>query len=277
MNSKLSSIVTAIVMVAVVVIGNGAPAQAAGQRALWVWDGPVEGVIDFATSNGISALYLHTPPGFSRDEAYEPFITEAHSAGLDVLATGGDPSWSTDASTWSSWVDEIVDFGGFDGIVFDVEPHTLPQWESRRQNRLIRSYLSALQSASLQAGSLPTFTTVPFWWDDPAFKSKKHLLVEHVLDRTDGIIIMAYRDHALGIDGIVEHSQTEADLASAAGKQFTIGVETGFAGLNKVSFFEEGAAAMEIELGLVEAAFATTPGHWGISIHHFASYATMAP
>ena len=103
MNSKLSSIVTAIVMVAVVVIGNGAPAQAAGQRALWVWDGPVEGVIDFATFNGISALYLHTPPGFSRDEAYEPFITEAHNAGLDVLATGGDPSWATDAGTWSNY------------------------------------------------------------------------------------------------------------------------------------------------------------------------------
>jgi hypothetical protein len=88
---------------------------------------------------------------------------------------------------------------------------------------------------------------------------------------------MAYRDHALGVDGIVEHSRTEADLASAAGKQFTIGVETGLAGLDQVPFFEEGATAMETELGLAEAAFATTPGYWGISIHHFASYATMAP
>ncbi len=78
MNSKLRSAITAVLMVTVVVMGNGAPAQAAGQRALWVWDGPVESVIDFAASSGISALYLHTPPGFSRNEAYGPFIIDAH-------------------------------------------------------------------------------------------------------------------------------------------------------------------------------------------------------
>lgn len=277
MNARLTRVITAVFVAAVMAVGAPSPAQASGERALWVWDGPTEGVIEFALANGFSGLYLHTPPGFSQDPEYLPFINTARSAGLQVLAMGGDPSWAWGRSGWGNWVDEIVTFGAFDGIVFDVEPHTLPDWNTKRRNRLIRSYLSALGDASTRAGSLPTFTTVPFWWDDPAFKTKKRLLIEHVLNRTDGIIIMAYRDHALGVDGIIEHSATEANMAAAAGKQYTVGVETGFVGLDKVSFAEEGRAAMEAELSLVESTFAGTAGYRGIAIHHYGSYATMAP
>ena len=276
MNARLTRVITAAFVAAVMVVGGNSPAQAAGERALWVWDGPTDDVIDFALTKGITDLYLHTPPGFTEDPAYLPFIDTARSAGLQVLAMGGDPSWAWGGSDWGNWVDEIVTFGAFDGIVFDVEPHTLPDWTTKRRNRLIRSYLSALDDASSRAGSLTTLATVPFWWDDPAFKTKKRLLIEHVLSRTDGIIIMAYRDQALGVDGIIEHSATEANLAAASGKLFTVGVETGFAGLDKVSFAEEGMAAMEAELSLVESAYAGTAGYRGIAIHHYGSYAAMA-
>jgi hypothetical protein len=276
MSARLGGVITAAFMAAVMVLGSTAPAQAAGERALWVWDGPTDDVVDFALANGITDLYLHTPPGFSQDTAYLPFINTAHGAGLQVLAMGGDPSWSWGGSDWGNWVDEIVTFGSFDGIVFDVEPHTLSDWNSKRRNRLIRSYLSALDRASRRAGSLPILTTVPFWWDDPAFKTKKQLLIEHVLNRSDGIIIMAYRDHALGVDGIIEHSATEADMAAALGKQFTVGVETGFTDLDKVSFAEEGKAAMEAELSLIESTYGGASGYRGIAIHHYGSYAAMA-
>jgi hypothetical protein len=276
MNTRLTRVITAVFVAAVMSVGAPAPAQAAGERALWVWDGPTESVIDFALADGFTDLYLHTPPGFSRDPEYLPFVNTARSAGLQVHAMGGDPSWAWGGSDWGNWVDEIITFGTFDGIVFDVEPHTLPDWSAKRRNRLIRSYLSALDDASSRAGSLPTLSTVPFWWDDPAFESKKRLLIEHVLDRTNGIIIMAYRDHAQGVDGIIEHSATEANMAAALGKQFIVGIETGFAGLDKVSFAEEGRAAMESELSLVESAFAGNAAYGGIAIHHYGSYSAMA-
>ena len=276
MNARLTRVITALFVSAVMVVGGTSPAQAASDRALWVWDAPTDDVIDFAMAKGVTDLYLHTPPGFSQDPTYLSFINTARNAGLQVLAMGGDPSWAWGGSDWGNWVDEIVTFGAFDGIVFDVEPHTLPDWNTKRRNRLIRSYLSALDDASRRAGSLPTLTTVPFWWDDPALKSKKRLLIEHVLNSSDGIIIMAYRDHASGVDGIIEHSATEANLAAASGKQFIVGVETGFAGLDKVSFAEEGMVAMEAELSLVEAAFAGNAAYGGIAIHHYGSYAAMA-
>lgn len=275
MLTKLSSTIMVLTLVAGTIFGGADTAAASGSRALWIWEGPTETVIDFAIAHGITDLYLHAPPGFSRNETYGPFIDQAHAAGIQVLATAGDPSWTTDSGTWKDWVDEVVAFGGFDAIVFDVEPHTLPQWNSNKRNRLIRSFVRSLTSASLRAGSLPTYTTVPFWWDDPAYQTRKQLLIEQVLTISDGVIVMAYRDHASGPDGIIELSQSEIDLAASMHKQIVISVETGQTSLDKVSFFEEGSVAMEEELSIVESHFASIPSYVGISIHHYGSYLYM--
>ncbi|MDH5372125.1 MAG: hypothetical protein OEX97_04185 [Acidimicrobiia bacterium] len=275
MLTKLSSTVMVLTLVAGTILGGAGTAAAAGSRALWIWEGPTETAIDFAVGHGITDLYLHAPPGFSHNEMYRTFIDQAHAAGIQVLATAGHPSWTTDSRTWTDWVDEVVTFGGFDAIVFDVEPHTLPQWNSNKRKRLIRSFVDSLTSASLRAGSLPTYTTVPFWWDDPAFRTRRQFLVEQVLANSDGIIVMAYRDHASGPDGIIELSQTEVDLAASLNKQIVISVETGETNLDKVSFFEEGSTAMEAELSIVESHFASVTSYAGISIHHYGSYLSM--
>lgn len=162
-------------------------------------------------------------------------------------------------------------------MVFDVEPHLHPDWGTRRQSRLLRSYLKGLESATARAGSIPVLTAVPFWWDERDLRVRRTMLVQHVLEHSDGIIVMAYRDTAEGPDGIIQLSQTEADLAGSLGKVFVIGVETGAAGLDKVSFAEEGAAAMETELAATVSWFAPAPGFGGTSIHHYGSYSNMAP
>jgi hypothetical protein len=264
-----------IIVTLSMVIATMVPAQALGRRALWVWDGPVDGVIAFAVDHGITDLYLHSPPGFSGSALYAPFIESAHAVGLEVFAMAGDPLWASNVAPWSKWVDEVVGFDAFDGLVFDVEPYLDPDWNTKRRNRLIRSYLAGLDEAALHAGSLPIHTAVPFWWDDPAYRVKRAALVELVLERSDGIVVMAYRDRAAGPDGILSLSQNEADLAASMGKLFTIGVETAPVGLDKVSFAEEGTMAMEDELAVVEAAYSAVPQYAGIAIHHYASYASM--
>ena len=114
---------------------------------------------------------------------------------------------------------------------------------------------------------------VPFWFDE--IRVKRSTLVEQVLTSTDGIVVMAYRDHAAGVDGIIDLSGTEASLAASMGRQFVIGVETGVVGLNKVTFAEEGEQVMEAELALVAAEFGATPGFGGFAIHHYSSYRTL--
>ena len=104
---------------------------------------------------------------------------------------------------------------------------------------------------------------------------KRTTLVESVLGTTDGIVVMAYRDHAAGVDGIIDLSSTEAALAASMGREFVIGVETGAVSPGKVTFAEEGEAIMERELLLVGSAFGSNPGFAGFAIHHYGSYRTL--
>ena len=269
MGRKLGRLTTAL-LAALLLVGGALPASATGERAMWVWDGPVDGVILFAVEKGVTDLYLHAPPGFSADARYQAFLTEAHAVGLQVQAMAGDAAWAKQSGPWTAWVDEVGAHGGFDGLVFDVEPYLHADWNTKKQNRLIRSYLAGLGQAARQAGSLPVLAAVPFWFDE--IRVKRTTLLKKVLAATDGIVVMAYRDHAEGIDGIIDLSSTEASLAASMGRRFVIGVETGFVGLDKVTFAEEGGAEMEEELLLVESAFGSTPGFGGFAIHHYASY-----
>lgn len=260
------------------VIALAVPAGASSDRAMWVWDGPVEGVVDFATSRGVTDMYLSAPPGFSSDARYVPFVADAQARGLRVWAVAGDPSWAQNRAAWVGWTSEVVDFGQFDGIVADVEPYLLADWSnSRKRSRLISSYLKNLQAATAAAGSTEMLVAVPFWWDLDEYRTKGRTLVEQTMVAADGVVVMAYRDHAEGIDGIIDLASFEVALGSQMSKRVVVGVETGVASIDKVTFFEEGSAFMEAELVKVEAAFAGTGGYGGVAIHHYASYSTMTP
>ena len=264
------------VLAAALVAGAAMPAAASPtERAMWVWHAPATPVIDFAVSHGVTDIYLHVAPGFSSDPVFAGFLADAHAAGLAVHAMAGDPAWAADADPWIAWVEEVVDHGGFDGIVFDVEPYLHPDWGTNRQTRLIRTFVRGLRDASRQADDLPVLAAVPFWFDEVAYR--RTTVLEGVLKHADGIIVMAYRDHANGVDGIIDLASTEAELAADKGRDFVIGVETGDVGLDKITFAEEGEAAMEAELVLVDQAFGSTSGYAGVAIHHYGSYTTLAP
>lgn len=250
-------------------------AGASTHRAMWVWDGPVAGVIDFAASKNVTDLYLSAPPGFSSDSRYGAFIADAHAVGMAVHAVAGDAGWARDRAAWVGWTEEVVAHGGFDGIVADVEPYLLADWSTRRQSRVIADYLKSLDAAESAAGSMPMMVAVPFWWDLPEYENRKGTLVERVLDIADGVVVMAYRDVAAGPDGIIAHSQFEIAAAAERGKLAIVGVETGAAELDKVSFLEEGEAYMNGELNTVESTLGGAAGYGGIAIHHYGSYSSL--
>lgn len=259
-------------------VASAVPAGASSNRAMWVWEGPVDGVVDFAFAHGVTDVYLSAPPGFSADARYGAFIDDAHTHGLRVWAVAGDATWAQDRAPWLGWTSEVVTYGQFDGIVADVEPYLLADWSnSRKRSRLISSYLKNLGAAAKMAGSTPMMAAVPFWWDLSEYSSKNRLLIEHVFKAVDGVVVMAYRDHAEGVDGIVDLAQAEVELASNMGKQVVVGIETGATSLDKVTFQEEGEAFMEGELVKVEASFAGSTGYAGIAIHHYGAYRTLTP
>ncbi len=252
----------------------GLPSAAASPRALWVWDGPVGQAIDVAEADGFDTLFVHAPPGFD-PAPYRSFIDRAASSGIEVYAMGGDPSWATDRKAWKEWVAEVEAAAIFDGAVADVEPYLLPEWsEPGSQQKLINKYLRRLSDARREAVSIDLIVAVPFWWDLREFDRRGQSLVDRVVDRSDGLIVMAYRDHAAGADGIIEHAAAEVAAASADGKAVWVGVETGDVGLDKVTFAEEGRSALAAELALVESEFAGDIS--GMAIHHFGAWVDLA-
>lgn len=261
-----------VAAMAVGALATALPASASAPRALWVWEGPTPAAIDAAEADGFDTLFVHTPPGFEAS-SYIDFVGRAHDSGIAVYAMAGDPAWATERNAWKNWVEEVEESGLFDGAVADVEPYLLPQWSDASQRRLIASYLRELDRANGSAGSLDLIVTVPFWWDLPEFDRKGESLVERVLARSDGLVVMAYRDHALGADGIVEHAATEVSAAAAAGKTAWVGIETADVGLDKVTFYEEGRAVLAAELTTVDAQFGG--GYSGVAVHHFGSWVTL--
>ena len=248
-------------------------------RAMWVWDYPSSELVDFSTERGVDRLYLSAPPGFSSDSAYDVFLDRAHDAGIEVFALAGDPLWAKRSRPFIRWVDEVVAHGGFDGLAPDVEPYALSDWSNtKRRDRLISGYLRALDDVRNHAEALPVIPAVPFWWDEPEFAVKGNLLIDEVIERVDGIVVMAYRDTAEGPNGIIVLAQHEVSATAAAGKSVTIGVETAPNSAHEhVTFFEEGSAVMEAELADVAAEWSSTSSYWGNAIHHYTSYANLRP
>lgn len=263
--------------VALLVMTSALPAHAADPpRAMWVWDEPSQEVLAFSIDRGIDRLFLHAPPGFSSDPAYQGFLDDAHSLGLEVFALAGDPSWAKRSRPFRNWVDEVVSHGGFDGLAPDVEPYALSDWNNKRKrSRLISTYLNALDQARQRAGGLPLMPAVPFWWDDADLAVGGSLLIDEVMVRVDGVAVMAYRDTADGPNGIITLAGYEVGLGTSSGKQVVIGVETAPNFYDHVTFYEEGAATMETELAKVSAAWSGESGYWGNAIHHYDSYLNL--
>ena len=118
-----------------------------------------------------------------------------------------------------------------------------------------------------------------FWFD----KSDDRVLFGDVRDESwelcDGRrfdvkpdMLMDYRDHADGSDGIIAHARAEIDAAALRGKRVVIGVETADNEIAKVTFFDNTDAQLELALAQTASAYAGHAGFGGFAVHHFESY-----
>ncbi len=248
---------------------NAGPAT----RSIWVWDDPASGDVADIAAAGFNTVYLWVPTGSAGSAAHEAFVSQARSFGLEVAAVGGDPAWATDSGAWRTWAQDVERAGTFDAAVVNVEPYLHPSW-NRQQTRVVRSYLRGISAANRQL-SIPLHVTVPFWFDEIGYRSSS--VLEETAQRSDGIVVLAYRDHAEGVDGILDISHEEIQLGAALGKPVIVGVETGPVTPEKVTFFEEGRAVLDAELQIVRDTLSNEPSFAGTAVHHWASFVGLAP
>lgn len=242
-------------------------------RALWVWSRPSPEQARLAARRGFDQLWIQVTTGATREPAMGRLARQARRRGIALWAMGGRAEWSLDPAPMVRFIEESRRSRRFAGIVLDVEPHVLEPWkDAARRPELMRAFLRALDAARAAAGDEPLLAAVPFWYDHDGYRLGGRTLLEHVLARVDGVVVMAYRDRAGGADGILALARNEVLLAGAAGKRAVIGVQASRDQLDKLGFAEEGAAAMERELAGVARALAGAPGFGGLAIHHYDSY-----
>ena len=181
------------------------------------------------------------------------FLSAAHTAGIRVHALDGYPEFAVRRNHEQvlSLVRGILAFNrpsdrankdaeAFDGIHLDNEPYQLLGFDGSARGQILLEYLElnrkVVQLLQSQSHKLEFGVDIPFWWDANAengqpcclvdFNGTRKTAMQHTLDLVDNAGVMAYRNVAGGMDGIVNHAQGEVAYASSTGRKVFVGVET---------------------------------------------------
>ena len=293
-------------LLALCLAGTSVQAQPA-QRAVWMWEedswamlkSPAQASdkIAFLKRQGIGILYLYADAHAGENlltgqpQLYARLIEQLHQEGLQVHALLG--SWPLHTERYILpenrskallMVQRVLEYNQqatpqarFDGINLDIEPHVLDDWSSRREEYLqmflgVSEAWMALKRRMNQ--SLQIGPAIAFWLDGIRVQhaGQTKPASEHLQDIYDHVVLMDYRDHAHGPDGILSHAQDELAYGRRIGKPVWLGIETSPGEIRKLSFDHLRPIQMEHELGLVRQALAAEPAFGGFVIHHYGSY-----
>jgi hypothetical protein len=261
--------------------------------SLWAWGNSVDPAVDargrgqsgmlpaaiaqFAADHGLSTVYLSVP--WASDQgAIAPWLSDSvdalHARGIRVAALGGDASWLATPGLVAQWVTAARAAADFDAVQLDVEP-----WAGVVDpdfSAITPQFLDLLSAARTAAGPLPLGIDLPWWLTTKQFGAQS--VFGALIGGVDSVAIVAFSDHAAGPDGIVALASPTVALASAAGRDFTVGVETDspqVAGGSQYTFFDEGPATLEAESAAVRDAFGSVPGYAGVTVEHLLAWTAL--
>jgi len=270
------------------------PTPAPTVEATWVWNTwhivtEKDQLLQFAKSNGVNLIYLQViQDGEITTEQYRTFIREAGLNGIEVQALDGRPEWSKVENRYHitnlvNWVKQynasVAASERFSGIHLDVEPYILPEWSTNR-DAVVTQWMDTVKMfiPQLAGSGLKATSDIPSWLDHVAVPNNGGTLSRFMITQYDQVTLMAYRDVALGTDGINEIVKNELAEANLLGKKLIVGVniiqdpEGDF-----VSFAEEGKAEMERQLAIVYSTYKYNAAFAGHAVHDYSSWKVALP
>ncbi|MGK2860161.1 MAG: hypothetical protein ACSLFQ_23440 [Thermoanaerobaculia bacterium] len=287
-----------------VLVAIGPPAAAApasASRAVWIWEPETFQMLDdaayrariirFLRERSVDRVYLYADEYKGRNPIretpalYRSLVSELRSCGIDTHALLGSYFLQTETyvlpekrKAARAMLRRVLHYNDtskseerFTGAHFDIEPHMLDAWKTDRLGLsvLFLERLDEWMKIADDSG-LEMSAAVPFWLDGYEVEWRGSLapMNEHVQSTLDVAVLMDYRDTADGRDGILRHAENEIAWAAAHGKRVVIGLETGDSEPSKVTFLQEGNAALTREIAKVEKALAGNRAFAGFAIHH---------
>lgn len=249
---------------------------------MWVWSfDDAAATVDFASSHGVTQLFVAVPPRVTSSTQLpklKDLAARAKAAGVRVDALGGDPTW-VDNQDWvvTNWLKPALATGLFTGVHVDIEPYTMPAWDTDRAGVVTR-YLQTLDKLRANAGARPVEADIPFWfWQIGA--GKRSTLDQEIMKRTAGVTVMAYRNTAAGPDGTLDVAAAELAHGQLLGKPVRIGQETTYLGDSdsetKQTFFGQSVQALNDELVQVDTGAGRFTTYAGVAVHDYSGYAAL--
>ena len=269
----------------------GCAAGSAEAKGVWWWRGAdarnaaeAEKRFAFLARQGVNEIYFWVDGQTSTEELVR-FVRTARAKGFSVSWLSGDVSWIDPGclgfeEVWAryrAYQKAAPADARFTALHLDVEPHQNAKLSKARKWQLYADFVLRA-TALVHRGGEKLEWDIPFWLDgiQVARGDKTDAsLLELVMDVSDGVVLMSYRDTA---KAMLDTAKQELDFAATRTCRVLLGAETGKSGEGDfVSYYEEGAAAMAAELDKVQKALAARnlKVATGVAVHHVGSWMAL--
>lgn len=303
---KMRKFVTILLFSISLIVTNlfAAPTHAnnGGAKALWVWDfyeaaansDKITQLLQFLKENNFNMIFIGTKNTLpDQPSTYVDLIQRAHAEGIQVFALVGRANWALEGYHRDALTElrQVLSFNKkypmstFDGIQFDIEPHTLPEYKTKRGS-VCYQFIQVLKKIALEIDAsgepLEFNAAIPWWYgagDNPVMVEtggERKVLSFFVLDYVDSASIMSYRDTA---DKQIRSTQSVADYAAKLGKKIYVGTETkapdGGIIPEEITYFNKGLEYLNQQMDIIMGHYSGHPGFGGIALHNYTSYKQM--
>lgn len=220
------------------------------------------------------------------DHVVKDFIAHANAMGIAVDAEAGWRNWAEPGHAYKAKavIEYAINFNNthlekFRGFQYDVEPYLLSIYPAEKE-QVLRHFV-ALVDVSIEwlyGSNLLFSVAIPDFYDgsDGAGEyfyglRRDHTIghLFHVLERRPGssIIVMAYRNLALGRDGAIAITEQEMEVAKKFRTKVIVAQEVGDVLPPFITFHKTSRAHYATQLSLIENAFAANENFGGLSVH----------
>ncbi|MDR6554682.1 copper amine oxidase N-terminal domain-containing protein [Paenibacillus qinlingensis] len=257
------------------------------QRSTWIWDSKLiqtdgDRILQFAASQKLTSIYLRYEKTYPGQDVYRNFIRRANEQGIKIEALAGQSDWiyednQIDIRQWIAAVTQYNASAGalerFQGFHFDIEPYTLAMWKTN-QTWVLERWMATIRFIESEMNNSDRSMTmgldIPFWINNSKVPGSNYSFSAWLLEKADSVVIMAYRNKALGSNGIIARAKSIILEAATLKKQAVIAVDTlPSMEADYTTFYKSNSSIMESELKQVKENLSLYPSYIGIAIHDY--------
>lgn len=259
-------------------------------KGTWIWDSRIierepDKLINFASDNHVTSVYLQIDADMA-PAIYQDFIRSATEKRINVEALAGRPDWASKSKQdqikkFIAWVQNynasVKPEERFDGLHFDIEPYLLPEWKTDNK-AILASWMDNMRliEQETKGSGMKITLDVPYWLNTVKVPGTEYSFSAWLLEKFDCLVIMDYRNFALGKNGIVENANAMMREAATLNKQVIVAVETAKnMESDRTSFYAKSIEAMEKELQAAHQKLSRHSSYAGFAIHEYKSWAAM--